>query len=286
MDLTNINVIKDLFTNYGFNFKKSLGQNFIIDPRLCPKIAEQGGCAKDVCTLEIGAGVGVLTKELALRSKKVVCVEIDKGLKPILGETLADFSNIRVIFDDIMKIDLKRLFAENFGGEEITVCANLPYYITSPVIMRLLEERLPIRSITVMVQKEAAERICSHMGTRECGAITAAVNYFSVPKKLFSVSRGSFRPQPNVDSAVIRLDIRKENAFSVKNESLLFLIVKASFSQRRKQILNTLSQKLKIDKNSLARIMSECGINSQSRPEQLDMSDFIKLSDALDLVVK
>ena len=185
MQLTDLGTIRELFTRHGFSFTKSLGQNFLINPSVCPKIAELGGCNKNVCALEIGTGIGVLTKELALRTKKTVAVEIDRGLEPILAETLSEHSNVEIIFGDIMETDLKKLFKEHFEGEEVVVCANLPYYITSPVIMRLLEERLPIRSLTVMVQREAADRICARVGTRECGAVTVAVNYYSTPKKLF-----------------------------------------------------------------------------------------------------
>lgn len=278
MELTDIGVIKDLFSRHGFSFTKSLGQNFLINPSVCPKIAEQGGCEKNVCSLEIGTGIGVLTKELALRSKKTVAVEIDRTLGPILEETLADCDNVQIVFDDIMKLDLKALFSEHFSNEEVVVCANLPYYITSPVIMRLLEERLPIRSLTVMVQREAAERICAPMGSRECGALTAAVNYYSTPKRLFNVSRGSFMPSPNVDSAVIRLDIAKDRKYpQVIDEKLFFRIIRAAFSQRRKQMINPVSSELKIPKEELSEKFAKCGIKPTARPEELKMEDFVAL---------
>ena len=282
MELTDITTIKDLFAKHGFSFTKSLGQNFLINPTICPKIAEQGGCTKEVCALEIGTGIGVLTKELALRSKKVAAVEIDKGLQPILQETLADFDNIEIVFADIMELDLHQLFKEHFSGEQVVVCANLPYYITSPVIMRLLEERLPISSLTVMVQREAADRICAEMGTRECGAITAAVNYHSTPKRLFNVSRGSFKPSPNVDSSVIRLDIAKEKKYpQVSDEKLFFRMVRAAFSQRRKQLLNPLSSQLGIPKSELSEKLTNCGIKQTARPEELKMEYFVALYSAI-----
>ena len=278
MELTDITTIKDLFAKHGFSFTKSLGQNFLINPTVCPKIAEQGGCTKEVCALEIGTGIGVLTKELALRSKKVVAVEIDKGLQPILQETLSEFDNIDIVFADIMELDLHRLFSEHFQGEEVVVCANLPYYITSPVIMRLLEEHLPINSLTVMVQREAADRICAPMGSRECGAITAAVNYFSTPRRLFNVSRGSFKPAPNVDSSVIKLDVAKEKKYpQITDEKLFFRMIRAAFAQRRKQLLNPLSAELGIPKALLSEKLAKCGIKPTARPEELKMEDFAAL---------
>ncbi len=277
MQLTDLGVIKDLFNRHGFSFTKSLGQNFIINPSVCPKIAESGGCGKDICSLEIGTGIGVLTKELAIRSKKTVAIEIDTGLKPILEETLSEFSNIEIIFDDFMKVDLQKLFKEKFEDQEVVVCANLPYYITSPVIMRILEEGLPVKALTVMVQKEAADRICARVGSRESGALTVAVNYYSNTKKLFNVGRGSFSPSPNVDSSVIRLDIAKEKKYNVKDEKLFFKIVKSAFSQRRKQMINPLSNDLKIDKSILSDTMKNAGIKPSARAEELSMEDFARL---------
>lgn len=286
MQLTDLGVIKDLFNRHNFSFTKSLGQNFIINPSVCPKIAEMGGCNKDICALEIGTGIGVLTKELAIRSKKVVAIEIDKGLEPILSETLSDNSNIEIIFADFMKIDLVRLFEEKFKGERVVVCANLPYYITSPVIMRILEENLPVEALTVMVQKEAAERICAKVGTRECGALTVAVNYYSEPKKLFNVARGSFAPAPNVDSSVIRLDINTEKKFDVKDEELFFKIVKSAFSQRRKQMLNPLSSNLSVSKQDLSAIMDMAGIKTSVRAEELSMEQFVLLCNEIAKIKK
>lgn len=282
MELTNIGTIKDLFARHGFAFTKSLGQNFLINPSVCPKIAEMGGCKKGTAAIEIGTGVGVLTTELAKRCDKVVAIEIDKGLKPILEETLADFDNVEVIFEDVLKADLKAIIAEKLGGfEEIYVCANLPYYITSPVIMKLLEERLPISALTVMVQKEAADRLCAKVGERDCGAVTVAVNYYSTPKLLFKVGRGSFMPSPNVDSAVIRLDVSRDKKYNVSDEGLFFKIVRAAFAQRRKQLLNPLSSALGMEKAELSDILVSCGIKTTARPEELKMQDFVNLCQAI-----
>lgn len=281
MELTNIGVIKELFERHGFSFTKSLGQNFLVNPAVCPKIAELGGARPEVCALEIGTGVGVLTKELAKRCKKVIAVEIDTSLKPILEETLADYDNVEIVFADVMETDLAALLAEKAPGMETVVCANLPYYITSPVIMRVLESRLPVSSMTVMVQKEAADRICAKPGTRDCGAISCAVSYYSDPKLLFKVGRGSFMPSPNVDSAVIRLDVKPDQGRSPELERLMFRIIRSSFSQRRKQIANPLSGELHISKQELSELMMSCGIKAAARAEELTLDDFLRLTDAV-----
>lgn len=282
MELTNIGTIKELFARHGFAFTKSLGQNFLINPSVCPKIAEMGGCKKGTAAIEIGTGVGVLTTELAKRCDKVVAIEIDKGLKPILEETLAEFDNVEVIFEDVLKADLTAIINEKLCSfDEIYVCANLPYYITSPVIMKLLEERLPISALTVMVQKEAADRLCAKVGERDCGAVTVAVNYYSTPKLLFKVGRGSFMPSPNVDSAVIRLDVSKDKKYNVSDEKLFFKIVRASFAQRRKQLLNPLSSALGIEKAELSDVLVSCNIKTTARPEELKMQDFVNLCEAI-----
>ena len=281
MELTNIGVIKQLFEQHGFSFTKSLGQNFLINPAVCPRIAEMGGAKPGVCALEIGTGVGVLTKELAMRCDKVVAVEIDTSLKPILSETLAEFDNVEIVFADVMQTDLAALLAEKAAGMAVVVCANLPYYITSPVIMRVLESRLPVSAMTVMVQKEAADRICARPGTRDCGAISCAVSYYSEPKLLFKVGRGSFLPSPNVDSAVIRLDVKPLSDRSSEWERLMFRIIRAAFSQRRKQIANPLSGELHIQKAELSELMQSCGIKPTARAEELTLEDFGRLTDCV-----
>lgn len=276
--------IKDIANRYGFSFSKSLGQNFLINPSVCPRIAELGGAAENTGVLEIGTGFGVLTAELAKRAKKVVAVEIDKSLMPVLNETLAEFNNIKIINEDILKVDLASLLKEEFEGMDVFVCANLPYYITSPILMYLMEQRLPISAITVMVQKEAADRLCAPMASRDCSAITFAVRYYAEPKLLFNVSRGSFMPAPNVDSAVIRLDLKHERPNGIDSdadEKFLFEVVKAAFSQRRKTLPNPLSSGLKMPKAKIISAMESLGISPTARAEALTMEQYIALASAL-----
>lgn len=280
-NLTNINVIKDILSRHGFSFSRALGQNFLINPSVCPKIAEMGNAQKGWGVLEIGAGVGVLTRELALRADKVVSVEIDGRLIPVLEETLADCGNVTVINEDVMKADLAAITAEHFPGLKVAVCANLPYYITSPIIMNLLESRLPIECITVMVQKEAGVRLCAEPGSREAGAVSAAVRYYAEPKMLFNVSRGSFMPAPNVDSCVIRLDIKKDPPVKVSDEKLYFRVVRGAFSQRRKTLVNSLSSALGIPKAEAAEAIKAAGLPENIRPEQLALEDFAAVSERL-----
>ena len=278
--LTDIGVVKEILTRHNFTFSKALGQNFLVNPSVCPRIAEMGGAAPGVGVIEVGTGIGVLTAELAKRADKVVAVELDTRLLPVLEETLAEFDNVKVVNDDILKIDLRRLIEEEFEGLEVVVCANLPYYITSPVIMRLLEERLPIRAITVMVQKEAAVRLCAKPGTRETGSVTIAVRYFSEPRQLFGVSRGSFMPAPNVDSAVIRLDVHTPEAPDY-DEGVFFKVVRACFAQRRKTVVNSVSATLNLPKAEVAKALEVCRLKPTVRAEELLMNDFVALSKAL-----
>ncbi len=282
-NLTDMGVIKDLFSRHGFSFSKTLGQNFLINPSVCPKIAEMGGAARGVGAIEIGTGVGVLTQELAKRAERVVAIEIDERLIPILNETLAEYDNVTVINGDVMKLDLNEIIGENFGGMDVVVCANLPYYITSPIIMLLLESRLPISSVTVMVQREAGKRLCAELGTRDVGAVTVAVRYYSEPKLLFNVSRGSFMPPPNVDSCVIRLDIRRDNIYKAADEEFFFKTVRGAFSQRRKNLLNSLSSSLGMEKAMVAAAAESANISPNARPEQLSMEDFLVLAEKLAL---
>ncbi len=278
MNLTNIGTVKEILSRHGFSFSKGLGQNFIINPDICPKIAENGNACKGFGVLEIGTGIGVLTAELAKRADKVTAVEIDNRLLPILEETLADFDNVKIINEDVMKCDLHKLIEEEFGGLRVAVCANLPYYITSPIIMMLLESRLPIESITVMVQKEAAQRLCAKVGTRESGAITVGVNYYGTVKNLFGVSRGSFMPAPNVDSAVIRIDLNGEHRLDEESERFFFRVVKAGFSQRRKTLANSLASVMGIPKDRVYSALTGLGLPEAARIEQLDMEQLIALS--------
>lgn len=279
-NLTDISVVRDVLSRHGFTFSKALGQNFLINPSVCPQMAECCG-ADGQGVLEIGPGVGVLTAELAKRARKVVSLELDKRLLPVLAETLADFDNVTIVNDDVLKADLRALLEEHFAGMEVCICANLPYYITSPVIMRLLEERLPFCSITVMVQKEAADRLCAPVGSREAGAVTVAVQYYARAEKLFSVSRGSFLPAPNVDSAVIRLQIRETPAVAVADERKFFRMVKAAFGQRRKTALNAISAGMALQKADVASALERAGLLANIRAEQLSMEELAALCEAL-----
>lgn len=281
MELSNIGTIKDILGRHGFTFSKSLGQNFLINPSVCPKMAEQSGAKKGVGVIEVGPGIGVLTCQLAERADRVVAIELDKRLLPVLDETLAEYDNIKIINDDILKIDLKKLIETELNGMEVVVCANLPYYITSPVIMKLLEDRLPINALTVMVQKEAAQRICAEVGSRQSGAVTVAVNYYAKPQILFGVSAGSFMPAPKVDSAVIRLDILKEPCVQVEDEELFFKVVKAAFSQRRKTLPNSLSAGLQISKLAVTNALKRANVPVNYRAEQLTMEQLAKISNAI-----
>ena len=263
-------VIKEILSRRGFTFSKKLGQNFLINPTVCPRIAELGGAREGSGIIEIGPGIGVLTNELCKHAEKVVAIELDGRLIPILGETLAEHKNLKVVNADVLDLDLKELIESEFNGLDVYVCANLPYYITSPIIMKLLQDRLPIKAVTTMVQREAADRLCAPLGSRESGAVTVAVEYYSEAKKLFNVPRGSFMPQPKVDSSVIQLSIR-ENAPEVYDEALFFRIVRGIFTLRRKTVLNALSGSMGIEKTSAQRILERAGIEPTRRPEELDM---------------
>lgn len=280
-NLTNIGFVKELLARHNFNFSKGLGQNFLINPSVCPRIAEMGNAKKGFGVIEVGTGIGVLTSELAKRADKVVAIEIDQRLMPILSETLSEYDNIKIINEDIMNIDLHKLINDEFEGMNVAVCANLPYYITSPVIMYFLESGAGIDSITVMVQKEAADRICAQVGTRKSGAITTAVNYYGDASLLFNVSRGSFMPAPNVDSAVIRIDIKKKYQLNADDEKFFFTVVKSAFSQRRKTIANSLSSMMNINKQTVYSVLSDMGLNENMRIEQFDMETLIDFSKKL-----
>lgn len=278
--LTDISVVREVLARHGFTFSKALGQNFLINPSVCPQMAEACG-AQGQGVLEIGPGIGVLTAELARRASKVVSLELDRRLLPVLQETLSEFKNVSIVNEDVLKADLRALLEGEFAGMEVSVCANLPYYITSPVIMRLLEERLPLRSLTVMVQKEAADRLCAPVGSRGAGAVTVAVQYYAEAEKLFSVSRGSFLPAPNVDSAVIRLRIRTAPAVTVADEKKFFRMVKAAFGQRRKTALNAISAGMTLPKADVAAALERAGLDACVRAEQLPMAALAALCEAL-----
>lgn len=281
MNLSDINSIKSLLLSHGFSFKKSLGQNFLINSEVCPAMA-RASCDENTGVLEIGPGIGVLTEQLSKIAKKVVSIELDNRLEKLLNITLKDCDNVKIIFGDAMKLDLEKIIKENFSDcDKVSVCANLPYYITSPIVMMLLEKKLPIDNITVMVQLEAAERLCAEVGTRDSGAVTAAVTYYAEKEILFEVGRESFLPSPNVDSAVIKLTIRKEPIINVSDEKKFFNLVKACFAQRRKTLVNTVSNTMNIDKNTLRNVLSEIGLSETVRGEQLTMEQLALLSEKI-----
>lgn len=281
MELTDFNVIKRILGKHGFSFSKALGQNFLVDSTVCPRMAEMGGVKEGTCAIEIGPGLGVLTVELAKRADKVITVELDTRLIPVLAETLTDYRNVEVINADVLKTDLHKLIEENFQGKPVNVCANLPYYITSPILMYLLESRLPVESITVMVQKEAADRLCARVGSRDSGAITVAVNYYAESEVLFDVKRDCFTPSPNVDSCVIKLNVRKTPPVKVEDEEFFFKMVKAAFSQRRKTASNGISSGMDIAKDKVAQALTMSELSPTVRAESLTMEELASLSDNL-----
>ncbi len=282
MDLYDYNTVKRILSKHGFTFSKALGQNFLINPNVCPQMAESLSADENTGVLEVGPGIGVLTKELCRVAGKVVSVELDKRLFPVLDETLAEFDNLEIINADVMKIDLNKLIEEKFSGcSSVKVCANLPYYITSPVIMTLLESKLPVDEIVVMVQKEAGERLCAEVGSRMAGAVTVAVNYYADSEILFDVNRDSFMPSPKVDSVVIRLAVRKNSKFEVSNEKKFFSLVKCAFSQRRKTALNSISNTMGVPKDKISAVFTELGLDTNIRAEKLTMNDFINIADRL-----
>ena len=280
-ELSNPKVVRALLERYGLRPQKALGQNFITNPALCPRIAEEGGASPGIGALEIGPGLGVLTTELARLCDKVAAVEIDKGLLPVLSETLAGFSNVEIIHGDLLKLDLAALVEEQFGGMPVIVCANLPYYITTPILMRLLESGVPFRSITVMLQKETAARICAPLPSRQAGAITVAIRWRAHAEILFDVSRGSFLPAPDVDSAVIKLTPRTHPPYPIEEEAVLFQTIRHAFSQRRKTLLNCLSSGFGLPKSETAQILETAEIDPARRAEALDLAAFARLANAI-----
>lgn len=278
MNLADFDTLQKVLKSEGFNTKKSLGQNFLIDPEVCPEMA-RSACDKNTGALEIGPGAGVLTRELCDAAKRVVSIELDERLRPVLKKTLADKDNAEVIFGDAMKLDLAALIKEKFFDcDRVAVCANLPYYITSPIIMMLLESRLPIDNITVMVQKEAAERLCAEVGSRESGAVTVAVNYYAVGEILFDVGREAFMPPPNVDSAVIRLTLRDKPEIELSDEKAFFRFVKACFAQRRKTLVNTVSSAMGISKDILREALAVAELSDTVRAENLTMEELARVA--------
>lgn len=282
-NLASPRVIKEILSEYEFRFSKSLGQNFLVDEGALAGILSGADISEDDCVLEIGPGFGTLTQRLCGAAKKVVCVEIDKTVIPILEENLKDFDNFEIINDDVMKIGIKSLAEKKFGTENVKVAANLPYYITTPIIMMLLESKVKFKSITVMVQKEVAKRLCASEGTKDFGAISLAVQYFCNANYLFDVPNTSFMPPPKVTSTVVRLDLLDKPRVSVKKEEMFFKTVKASFAQRRKTLLNALSNAgfSGFSKAEISEILKNIGIDEKRRGETLSIDEFARLADAL-----
>jgi 16S rRNA (adenine1518-N6/adenine1519-N6)-dimethyltransferase len=266
----------------GISFRKEFGQNFLTNRIIPEDIADNCADSPESLIIEIGPGIGCLTQELALRYKRVVAIEIDKGLIPVLGKTLAEYDNVTVINDDVMKVDLEALVREYSDGMSVSVCANLPYYITTPILMRLLESGVKLSSITVMVQNEVASRLCAKAGSSDYGAITAVLGYYGSVKRLFKVSAGCFIPQPKVDSAVVRIDLYSEPKYLLKDEALFRSLIKAAFEQRRKTLLNAVSSKISgVTKEKLLSALSELGFDERIRGERLSTDDFAKLANLL-----
>ncbi|MFS3931000.1 16S rRNA (adenine(1518)-N(6)/adenine(1519)-N(6))-dimethyltransferase RsmA [Bacillus sp. 1780r2a1] len=276
---------KEILKKYGFTFKKSLGQNFLIDTNILNRIVDHAELTEETGAIEIGPGIGALTEQLAKRAKKVLAFEIDQRLLPILADTLSPYPHAKVIHQDVLKANLKETLAQEFEGiEDLMVVANLPYYVTTPILMKLLEEQIPVRGIVVMLQKEVADRIAAKPGTKEYSSLSIAIQYYTEAETVMIVPKTVFNPQPNVDSAVIRLIRRDEPAVKVKNESFFFKVVRASFGQRRKTILNNLVNNLpngKANKAAIEQALSEASVDPKRRGETLSIEEFGKLSDEL-----
>lgn len=279
MDLTSPSVIKSIRERFGFTFKKGLGQNFLTSRAVLEDIADAAQTHDGV--IEIGPGFGVLTSELASRAEKVVAIEIDERLIEVLEYTLSSYGNVKIINDDVLKLDLKELIKNEFEGHEVSVAANLPYYITTPIIAKLLEERLPVKNIVVMVQKEVAERLCAKSGSKDYGAITVMCRYFTNPEIVTTVPASLFVPPPKVDSAVLKLSVLDKPSVSVKDEKIFFRVVKAAFSQRRKTLLNCLCANFPIAKAQMSALLLSADIEPSRRGETLTLEEFAKLSDIL-----
>ena len=273
----------EIIQKYEFMFQKKFGQNFLIDTHVLEKIISAAGITKNDCVLEIGPGIGTMTQYLAENAGHVVAVEIDRNLIPILKETLADYDNVTVINEDILRVDIKALAEEYNGGKPIKVVANLPYYITTPIIMGLFESGVPIDNITVMVQKEVADRMKEGPGSKDYGALSLAVQYYAEPEIVANVPPNCFIPRPNVGSAVIRLTRHKEMPVEVKDPALMFKIIRASFNQRRKTLQNGLGNapELPYTKEQIAAAIAEMGLTPTIRGEALSLAQFAQLSDIL-----
>ncbi len=277
---------KDILARHGFSFKKSLGQNFLIDPNILQRITETAELTKETGVIEIGPGIGALTEHLARSAGKVVAFEIDQRLLPILDETLAPYDNVTVINEDVLKADVKAVVEREFAGfDRLMVVANLPYYVTTPIIMKLLEDKIPVNGFVVMLQKEVGDRISARPSSKEYGSLSIAVQYYTKASIAFIVPKTVFMPPPNVDSAIIKLDVLSEPAVAVENEDFFFLVTRTSFAQRRKTILNNLVNGLsdgKEKKEAIIEALEEAGIEPSRRGETLSLDEFASLAKSLE----
>lgn len=271
----------DLVKKHGFKFTKSLGQNFLIDDNIVDKIVAGAGIGPGDKIIEVGPGIGTLTREMASRAQNLMAVEIDKNLIPILEDTLGDYDNVKIVNEDIIKADIRGLIDENLGGGPVKLVANLPYYITTPIIMRFLEENINVTDIVVMVQKEVAERMNAQPGGKDFGALSVAVQYYCDTEIIAKVPRHLFVPQPNVDSIVIALRVRPERKYKVDDEDLYFKVVKAAFGQRRKTLLNSISSMGNLAKDQVKEALEEAGIDPKRRGETLSLDEFAILSNVI-----
>ncbi len=283
MKLTDLKTIREIMSRHGISFQKKFGQNFLINPQVPIRIAE-GATEIGEGILEIGPGIGTLTRELSARAKKVVALEIDSGLIPVLQETLEDCDNVTVINQDVMKTDLGELIEREFTsqGIRVSVAANLPYYITTPILMKLVESKLPLDAITVMIQKEVAARLCAPAGDSEYGAITAVMSYYGKVERLFNVPAGCFLPAPKVDSTVVRITLYNKPPVGIKSEEMLFRVIRGAFAQRRKTLANSLSTEFSdLGRDGISSAICEAGLEPTVRGERLNLEDFARLSDVI-----
>ncbi|WIF95949.1 16S rRNA (adenine(1518)-N(6)/adenine(1519)-N(6))-dimethyltransferase RsmA [Caminicella sporogenes] len=279
---------KEIVKKYGFQFSKSLGQNFLIDENIIYKIIDGAQIGKEDVVIEVGPGIGTLTQYLAERAKKVLAIEIDKNLIPILeGETLKGYENVEVVNADVLKVDIIKLIYEKLDGQKVKVVANLPYYVTTPIIMRFLEEEIPVKDIVVMVQKEVADRMQARPNTKDYGALTVAVQYYCKPHVITKVPRSVFIPQPKVESTVIRLKVLDKPKVEVEDREIFFKVVKASFAKRRKTLLNSLSMSsLGLDKEEIKKVLSMSSISEKRRAESLTIQEFAVLANNIAAIKK
>lgn len=273
----------EVLQRYNFNFQKKFGQNFLIDNNILEKIVDAARLTKEDCVLEIGPGIGTMTQYLASKAKTVIAVEIDKNLIPILNDTLSQYENVKIINEDILKVDINHIIEEENNGKPIKIVANLPYYITTPIIMQLFESHIALESITVMVQKEVADRMQAVPGTKDYGALSLAVRYYSQPEIITRVPASCFMPRPNVDSTVIRLTGYDEPGLKVTDEAYLFAVIRASFNQRRKTLVNGLSNasNVGVSKDDVKKVLGQMGLSENVRGETLSLELFIELSNKL-----